>query len=398
MDDLSREAVEVAGRLVAAFPDSPDALSVMAMAHHRFGNLAEAGKWFEKCLQLEPTNADAYHGLGWIALRKGDHEEAATLLRRALEFDPALSDASVQLAQAWVYLGKPNEATKVLESAVGVSGPTCELLYWLGDAHERLNRYEEAKEDYLATIRLDPSLPDAYYRLGGVCKKLGQGEESRVYLEQFRGLRDRDTGRRMARAQTLGDVVFLRYALADVYTAAGQAYAVRGDERLAEEHWLKAAGMAAEDTVSRMELARLYERSGRMEKALDILTEVAEIEPESATYQMSIGVVNARLNRFAEAASAFRRACEFAPRHPDGYHALARLYLLSNREIPEAVKLAETAVELAPTAVNYVLLSAACRKNGDLPGALAAIEQAIDLEPGNDEYRRIKDSLREPSK
>ena len=398
IDRLMQEAVEVSRRLAEAYPDRADALCVMAMAYHRFGQMSRAASWFQKSLQLDPGCAEAYHGIGWIAFRKGDFDEAVPPLRKALELDPSLTNASEQLAQTLTALGKPNEAVAVLDTAIGISGPTWELLYWLGGAYEDSDRYGDAKQEYVAAIELAPSVPDTYYRLSRVCKKLGQGEEARAHLKKFKQLRDSDTERRMAKSQAINDVVVMRYALADVYTAAGQVYYGHGNPRLAETHWLKAAGIAPEDTVSRMELARLYQQSGGMEKTLQMLTELAGIEPENAAHQMSIGAVNAGLDRFDEAADAFKRVCELAPGHPDGYHALAKLYLLSNRETAEARKLAQTAVDLAPIGANCVLLSAACNKNGDRRGALAAIERAIRAEPGNDEYRRIRETLKEPVK
>jgi cytochrome c-type biogenesis protein CcmH/NrfG len=52
------------------------------------------------------------------------------------------------------------------------------------------------------------------------------------------------------------------------------------------------------------------------------------------------------------------------------------------------VALARKAVALKPTALNYYVLSNACDKSGDYQGALQAIEQAIQLEPGNAQYKQ----------
>lgn len=397
VDDLRKESVEVARRLMEVFPNTPDTISVMAMAHFRFGNTTQAVKWFERCLEVDPTYAEAYHGLGWIALRKGKYQDAVSLLCKALEFDPTLAGASEYLAQGWMALGKPEEAASVLEEALDASGPSKELLYRLGDAYDHLNQYGEAKNAYLAAIELDPAATDAHYRLARVYKKLGEEDQSRVYLDKFKTLSVQDSKRVSARAGRRDDIGLVREDLADIYMAAGQVYQKHGDPRQAEKHWVKAAHFAPNDVFCLMQLASLYQQNGRLDKALDMFQRLADVEPDNAAYRMAIGSLYLQQERFDQAEQALKKACELAPRQPDGYRALVRLYLSSNRKISEAASLAETAVELAPTAANYVLLSAARGRNGDLAGALAAVDHAVKLEPDNAEYQRIRDSLKEPA-
>jgi Flp pilus assembly protein TadD len=45
--------------------------------------------------------------------------------------------------------------------------------------------------------------------------------------------------------------------------------------------------------------------------------------------------------------------------------------------------------------MHYFILAAACDKNGDRTGALAAIGQAIEMEPDNMQYRRTQQLIQE---
>jgi len=83
------------------------------------------------------------------------------------------------------------------------------------------------------------------------------------------------------------------------------------------------------------------------------------------------------------------------PQDPAAYAALAQLYVRAGRKLPQARELAWRAVSLAPTAQNYVVLGGVCEKAGDLAGARAALERAMALEPGNEQFRRWHESLRE---
>ncbi|MFH1920469.1 MAG: tetratricopeptide repeat protein [Planctomycetota bacterium] len=395
IEDLKREATEVADQLMRDFPDNPDAISVMAMVHHRFGDTAGVVKCLERCLQVDPHFTDAYYGMASVALKTGDYEKAAALSRRALEIDSTLLGAAEQLADALMGLGKFEEAVAVLENDAKVLPKTAGMLSRLGAAYHSLEEYEKAKENHQAAIELDPALADAYYGLAKACAKLGQRDESSVYLQKYKELADHDRKTRIEGARTSGDLVLVRQAVADVYTAAGQVYRKHGNVPNAEGHWLKAARLASGDTVCRNALVSLYRQMNRTAETLQILGQLAEIEPENATYQMQIGGLNARLDQFDAAERAFRKVSELAPKRPEGYLALARLHLESNRKLLEAMDLARTAVELAPTPANYVLLSAACKRNGDHAGAVSAIQRAIELDPSNEQYRRIQESLRE---
>jgi hypothetical protein len=57
------------------------------------------------------------------------------------------------------------------------------------------------------------------------------------------------------------------------------------------------------------------------------------------------------------------------------------------------VRLAETAVKLAPEAPYLAILSQARARSGDRQGALAAINQALDLQPANGQYRQMREIL-----
>ncbi len=394
-ETMQNEAYGVAQRLIAAFPNSPEAVSVMAMVHHRFGNTAEATKWFDKCLQLDSRYADAYHGMGAMALRKGDYAEAARFLRQAISLDPVSAGARLQLAEALVGSGVIEEAAVVLREGIARSPETSQLYYALGDVYDQLGDYSQAKENFLAALKMDPQLRTGYYRLGRVCARLGQKEESDAYMKEFA---EGNTQYQQAQVEWIretDDLAISHRSTADIYRAAAQVYRQSGRLQIAEEHLVRAAKLVPRDSVSRRELVLLYQESRRTEDTLRVLQELADIEPENDHYRLQIGTLNASLNRFAEAERAFLDAIRVAPQRPDGYLAAARLYAVSGQKTEESVRLAEIAVKLAPTAKGYLILSAAHKSNGDTAGALAAIKQAIERDPHNDDYRRMHDSLLE---
>jgi cytochrome c-type biogenesis protein CcmH/NrfG len=70
------------------------------------------------------------------------------------------------------------------------------------------------------------------------------------------------------------------------------------------------------------------------------------------------------------------------------------LYLRRRLKLPEARQLAEKAVALEPTALNYFVLSRAYDQNGDPGRAVSALQKAVELEPANSSYRQTYERLR----
>ena len=116
---------------------------------------------------------------------------------------------------------------------------------------------------------------------------------------------------------------------------------------------------------------------------------ISEIQPEYPLSYLVIGILSAHLNRYDDSEEAFRKLITLAPQKSDGYRELARLYLKTGQNLPEAQSLAEKAVALEANATNYFVLGWACYTNGDNAKALPAVKRAIQLDPDNQQYRLL---------
>jgi adsorption protein A len=104
-----------------------------------------------------------------------------------------------------------------------------------------------------------------------------------------------------------------------------------------------------------------------------------------------------KCRQLAEADAAFRRVIELAPQQAEGYAGLAQVQMSPGRDQQEAVALARTAVQLAPTAAHHHIFATASWNAGDPASSLVALEQALRLDPANGRYRedyiRVQQSL-----
>jgi protein O-GlcNAc transferase len=131
-------------------PNQIRSLLEKAVEHHTKGRLKEADGLYAKVSAAEPTNFDAPHLSGMIAIQQGRYEDAVSLLRRALRLSP--------------------------ESAV------CEMR--LGVAHASLGEYARALGHLEAAVTRAPDLPEGWCQVGVVQRALGKVIPARASLER----------------------------------------------------------------------------------------------------------------------------------------------------------------------------------------------------------------------
>jgi len=391
---LRQEQMAVARELIAALPDDSNAAFLMGMAALEQGDVDLATQHLQRALTLQPNRADACDHLGRTALLQGDYDKAAAMFQKALEIDPGAAGAYFRLGKALLFLRRHKEAIEALEKDIELTPQPGESHCLLGEAYLQLQEYEEARDHYEAAIRIKPDFTKAYYGLATACARLGLEEQSRQCRAKFKELEaeDRRAGRHWRRV--LDPLQGTRESVAHTHTDIGRVYRARGDVDRARRLWEKAASLDPNNIVCRLELATLYLQQQRPLDALRLHRELTRIDPNNGVSHYFIGTISAQLHRFDDAEAAYKKVIEVAPERADGYRALAQLYLQTDRDPGQARSLAARAIQREPSALNYSVLAAACDRSGDRAGALAALEQAIKLEPGNDRYRAMYDSIK----
>jgi tetratricopeptide (TPR) repeat protein len=392
---LVDEAERVVTRLAGEFPKHPDAHELMARVQLYLGNSTEAVKCWERCLAINPGYAYAYQGMGSVAAKRGRHQEAVPLFRQALIHMPTLVDAQIELADALINLGRMEEAITLLERHVKADPASARGHGLLGMAHLHLKDYEKAIASYEAAIRADSKNAAAHLGLVTVYGRLGDKEKQKRYQEKAKGLRSGEREVRARQKSQYDDLDAMCEDVAQTYTDAGGVYRELGNPAAAERLWQRAITLHPKAVSPRQALAWMYRQQGRTDKTIQLLEDLAEIEANKLTYWQEIGRLHAAAGHFDSAEAAFQRMCDTAPNDAAGYVALVELYRDTGRKLPKAVELAQIAAKKDSTAENYILLGAMLERNGDLPGALAALEQAVKLDPDNLKYQQMYELLKE---
>ena len=386
---LLREINDVGCSLVEEYPDSPDALDVMARLHYRFNESDDALKYWQQAIDLNPQFCAAYHSIGVHYLEIGKHGEAVKYFRKALELEPDSSTFSVELAQSLIADGKAEEGIEILFKDLQVHPKSMATLAMLGHAHIQIRDYPAAKQYFEQAIEIAPEYTNAYHGLLTACAALGEEELANKYAEKLKEMKERDDATHRKMLKAFDDAVSVKAIMGEIYTSAANVYLAENEPQKAESYLKKALELAPRKAAAYEVLSWLYQLQGRKEEAARTLEALANVAPDNVAAQMNYAALCAEMGWFDKAEAACRRAIALTPHYAGGYVSLAQLYIQHNRNLLEAKELAQQAVDREPLAKNFYWLAAACRVNQDQPGALAAIRRAVELDPGNSEYRRV---------
>ncbi|HVR44426.1 MAG TPA: sulfatase-like hydrolase/transferase [Thermoanaerobaculia bacterium] len=246
--------------------------------------------------------------LAFAAAATGDRPRAIGMLRRIVEENPELTDA-------WSRLGM--------------------LL-------EQEGNLEAAERAYKTALSRQPRLvPELALALSKLYLERGDPDQARTHAE-----------------------LALRLNPAPAHQNLAHVALMRGDLRGAEEHARRTRSHPSHRLIGSVLLAEVMQRQGRLEEAF-ALVEQARREAEAAdalpldSLEFVRGDLLARLERFDEAADAFRADIAAFPKSPRSYLGLATVH----------------------------------RVRGDLAGARETIAAMVRANPGPDSRRRAAVAL-----
>lgn len=392
---LKQEEMELARQVLKDFPNSDDSHVLMGDLYSRHANSAEAFKFWERSLEINPNRFDVYRSMGQAALITEEFDKAVEFGRKALEIQPNAQGVRNNIAKALMDSGKYTEAIPELEEEIKLSPNSVTALFQLAEAYLQQGEYDKAKKYYEETIKLQPNHSHAYHGLITVSARLKQVDKAQEYRATFKKIRSKQSYAYMGRQwDTLADLESLRQGVVRTYLDAERIYRDSGNKAKAEELLNRASGLDPNNTRCLERLASLYFTTNRAAQALGCFEKIARIDPNNPVPYLNIGQVATMLKMFEKAEQAFRKTVALAPNDPVGYRELARFYLRTNTNIAQAYSLAQKAIALQQNADTYFLLGWAADMNGDRAGALQAMEQALQLEPNNQQYRNIYDRIR----
>ncbi len=386
---LLSEALGIGQQLTERYPNVADAHEVYARIQYNVGCIGEAEASWRRALELAPNYAYAIHGLGLVAAKRCDFQAAADYQGQALALMPELDDAVRYGAKAHLRLGDAERAIEMLQDYLALQPEDTKTTVHLGQAQLAAGRYEQARQTFASALETHPDIPRAQYGLTLALARLKEDDRAHDARETYRKIRKHKRQETYRERQREGD--FNRHArqLSEHYVSASRLYLSRQQIEVGAALCRRAAKMAPSDVESRQLFISVAPRLEQFDEALEVCSELVELEPENTGHRLNLGALHEHAGEISEAQRIYEALIEREPEQARGHAALVRLHL-QQQEHEKAISHAREATRKEPSPHHFVLLAQTLAESGKLDDAATAIERAIELDPNNPEWRRLK--------
>jgi tetratricopeptide (TPR) repeat protein len=275
-------------------PRAPAAYSCnLAEMYRQKGLLAQAEEAGRRAVAMDPSLAAAWNNLGIVLQETGRFEESRTCLERAVALREDWPEAWNNLANTCRCLGRLDLAEPHYRRALALNPDYAEACSNLSFLHSARNQVEEAVALATRAIELNPRLADAYLNLA-------EAEMSRRRYDA--ALRALDMLRAFAPQHPTGLIAY----------AKALRHFERGEEALVFAR--QAVAHAPGNASAHLTLASVLQYLGQTEEALVAFGQAAQL-PGTVAEEALIGRATLLMEagRKEEALAAFDRALQVFP-------------------------------------------------------------------------------------
>ena len=353
--------LRVVRKLAASYPDLPQAHFAVSQAALVAGDDTLALAEIRRASQLKPDWDIAALYEAQI-LQKKSPDDAARRLAEYLDKYPDKSDVRLNYARLLVADKRYAEARAQFERLLADNPNNGDVVYAVGLLAFQLRDYATAESSMQRLLTL------GYRDADGVRYLLGQiAEEQRQWTKAVQWYEKVGRGEQYLPARI----------------RAAQAIAKQGKvkEARAYLHSVKVSGEEAKVQliIAEAQILRDADMSG---EALTMLSKALEAQPDQPELLYDMALTADKLDRFDILEANLRKVIKIKPDYAQAYNALGYSLADRNVRLPEARKLIEKALQLAPEdsfiidSMGWVLY-----RQGDLKGAASYLRRAYTGRP-----------------
>ncbi|HEY2432533.1 MAG TPA: tetratricopeptide repeat protein [Vicinamibacterales bacterium] len=381
-------------------------------------------------LALTACNTDP-HARAAAAMQKGDayraqqkYPEAAIEYRRAIQSEPARADAHARLAEVYLAAGEPLKAYPEFVRATDLDSNNLDAEVKAGNILLMMGRFEDASHRADLVLSRDPRNVAAYILRGTALAGLNEPGRAVREMEQALAIDPENaaaytalgraqwaSGRRDAAAQSLDRAVALAPSSVDARLSRANFLWAAGDKAAAERDLLGALALGGNTDLAHRALALFYLESGRAAEAephfralagtpdgalalVDYYTGVGRLDAALQTAQtvhappraergarIRIAAIRQRQGKKAEALAIADGLLKDDAHDVEARLLRARLLLASGQGDAAAQEAGRAAADDPSSASAAYTVGLAALQRHDAPGAEAAFEKTLSLNP-----------------
>ena len=406
--------VSIAPDVVAQTPQDLYARGMQAV---RQGKYQQAIQKLQRAVTLQPDYAKAHAALGTLYLQLGNFPASEKALTLALNINPDLLQAEANLAALYTKTERLDDAIRVYQNLLQRHPESLQVRLGIASAYQQAERLPEAIEAYLESLKRSPNLAAAMTNLAS-CYEATEDEAQAIHYYKAAlavepnlpmangnlGAIYQERGELNAALPLLEKAIrqnpqftAARYRLGLVLTkkrefqrAAAEYQRVIAQQRdhVGAYYNLAQALFRLKKREEGKQAMEAYRRLNEIAQEIDTRERATLMEPSNPQQQFRLGLVYAKYGKIDKAVSAFKATLELDGNAHYALNGLARLYILRNVQLQDAVGYAEKAFSLSPAPQYLQTLALAHFKTGQRESALKTIRTAIEMEPRNEAFQQ----------
>jgi tetratricopeptide (TPR) repeat protein len=159
-------AISEYDRAIQLNPNNIEAYTYRGNAYDSKGDIDRAISDFDQAIQLDPSYGKAYINRGVAYIVKGDLDRAISDLNKAIQLDPSSYAAYSNRGSAYQEKGDLDHAISDYDQSIQLNPNDATTFYNRGVAYHNKGDLDHAIRDYDQAIQLNPNEYDAYYSRG----------------------------------------------------------------------------------------------------------------------------------------------------------------------------------------------------------------------------------------
>lgn len=373
--DLDQARIQLEQALEGGQLNYTPARLLLARVELERKNYARVAQIADDILKTEPGNLRAHLARTEALAFMDENDKAEAELKQLLAINPNIEEAQMQLAKLYITQKKYGEAETILEKWQATDARAFIELVALKTLE---GRNEDAIQIVTRQLSAHPQNEALRFALANVLTGAGRFDEA---IATFR--------------QVLNNTPSMPPAgKAEVYSHIGTAQKRKGDLDGALSSFTQAHQLTPNDAKPIVEIALIYDQSGRADLARTNYENALKLDPENAQAMNNLAYLKADeqvdLDR---ALSLAERARQKMPDNIEVQDTLALIYVRKNLT-DEALRIMRELVGKRPAnPVYHYHLALALYQKGDKPAAKKELGTALSLKPAAADQLRIRELM-----